>query len=277
VALRQHELIEALKEESLTKDLFAALSRTPQRPGEVQPLAARLGIDLDAPNLVVHLVPRPEARAASHAWRDVLQFVATRIAGQIPGAAFEHREHSSRGLLPLRGRSPEEVLEVIRRAEAEVRGAAVPSISVGVSHPCRRAEDFPRAFREAEAAAEVGPLLLGGPVTSFDDLGPYRYVLERDAGRDRYQEPLERVAEYDRRRRTRLLGTLEAYLDRRGNAVATARALYIHPNTLRQRLERIERLTGLSLEHEDWLSLALAVKAVKLRRLRNDAGGADDG
>lgn len=277
VALRQHQLIEALKEESLTKDLFDALSRSPQRIDEVRALAARLGLDLDAPNLVVHLAPREGAPPGPHPWRDVLQFIASRIAGQIPGSALEHRERWSRGLLPLGGRSPEEVIEVVRRAEAEVRGAATPAVTIGLSYPCRRPEDFPRAFREAEAAAEVGSLVRGVPVTWFDEIGPYRYVLEGGSGRDRYQERLEAVVEYDRRRRTRLLETLEAYLDRRGNAVTTARSLYIHPNTLRQRLERIERLTGFALERVDWLSLALAVKAVKLRQMRTRPEGGRDG
>ena len=46
----------------------------------------------------------------------------------------------------------------------------------------------------------------------------------------------------------------------------TARKLFIHANTLRQRLDRIEKLTGLDLATEDLLSLELAVKLVRLRR-----------
>ena len=50
--------------------------------------------------------------------------------------------------------------------------------------------------------------------------------------------------------------------------VQTARALFIHPNTLRQRLERIEKLSGLDLGAEDLLSLE--------RRLAAEEEG-DDG
>jgi DNA-binding PucR family transcriptional regulator len=84
--------------------------------------------------------------------------------------------------------------------------------------------------------------------------------------------------DYDRRRGTQLLDTLEEYLDHRGNVVGTSRELYIHPNTLRQRLGRIERLSGIDLERDDWLSLAIATKVVKLRRMRRSAraeGGKD--
>ncbi len=60
------------------------------------------------------------------------------------------------------------------------------------------------------------------------------------------------------------MDTLEAYLARRRSITDTARALYIHPNTLRQRLARIERVTGLTLDAEDLLALELAVKLVRL-------------
>jgi DNA-binding PucR family transcriptional regulator len=77
--------------------------------------------------------------------------------------------------------------------------------------------------------------------------------------------------EYDRRRGTQLLDTLEGYLDHGGNVVVTSRALFIHPNTLRQRLDRIRRVSGVDLEQDDWLSLAVATKAVKLQRMRDAA------
>ena len=95
-----------------------------------------------------------------------------------------------------------------------------------------------------------------------------------DLGRDADHRRLDRLVDYDRRRGTTLLGTLERYLDERGNVVGTARALYIHPNTLRQRLERIERETGLDLDRDDWLSLAIAVKVVRLEQMR---ARSDDG
>ena len=72
------------------------------------------------------------------------------------------------------------------------------------------------------------------------------------------------LAAYDTRRRTELLVTLERHLGDRGALAATARTLYIHTNTLRQRLDRIESLTGLDLAQEDLLSLELALKLARL-------------
>jgi DNA-binding PucR family transcriptional regulator len=45
---------------------------------------------------------------------------------------------------------------------------------------------------------------------------------------------------------------------------STASALYVHPNTLRQRLARIETITGLDLETEDSLTVEMAMKLLKL-------------
>jgi DNA-binding PucR family transcriptional regulator len=59
--------------------------------------------------------------------------------------------------------------------------------------------------------------------------------------------------------------TLEQYLRDRRSITTTARALYIHPNTLRQRLDRIRELSGLDLGEEDLLSLELALKLARLR------------
>ena len=53
---------------------------------------------------------------------------------------------------------------------------------------------------------------------------------------------------------------VERYLADRGSVTASARALYVHPNTVRQRLERIERVANLDLSSEDLLSLELALK-----------------
>jgi DNA-binding PucR family transcriptional regulator len=80
------------------------------------------------------------------------------------------------------------------------------------------------------------------------------------------------LAAHDRRRRTALLDTLEAYLARRRSVADAARELYIHPNTLRQRLGRIERVTGLQLDAEDLLALELAVKLVRLDDARRRGG-----
>ena len=75
----------------------------------------------------------------------------------------------------------------------------------------------------------------------------------------------EELARLDEERGASLLATLEEFLHRRGNISATSDALYVHPNTLRQRLRRIADLTGIDLRRDDWLMVEIAVKMVRLR------------
>jgi DNA-binding PucR family transcriptional regulator len=86
------------------------------------------------------------------------------------------------------------------------------------------------------------------------------------AARDAHRDAVASIAEYDRQRSTSLLKTLEEFLRRRGNISATAEALYVHPNTLRQRLRRIVEISGLDLRKDDWLMVEIAVKIVKLQQ-----------
>ncbi len=107
-------------------------------------------------------------------------------------------------------------------------------------------------------------------VVGFDDLGAYKYLLrvsQDGRTRDHRGDALEKLDEYDRRHRSQLLLTLEEYLKRRGNIAQAAQTLYVHPNTLRQRLRRIHDLTGLDVQHEDWLMVEIELKLLRLEHV----------
>jgi sugar diacid utilization regulator/putative methionine-R-sulfoxide reductase with GAF domain len=285
VALKHHELISRLREENVVKDFFEALARGDGNTEALESQAARLGIDLDDPFIVVHAVPwagrpaerrRPsnrEARARLSTWAEVVAAFESRLTSALPGTLVDSRATYCRALIRApRGRE-RKVAETIGALHEKIERDSDASMTVGLSNPCRGAASFPQGFEEATSAAEVGALIKDRPgVYTYDDLGPYRYVLDAEGGvRDRHQERLGRLIEYDQRRGTELLQTLEVYLESRGNIVRTARTVYAHPNTLRQRLARIEQLSGFDLEHEDWLSLGIAIKLVKLRMARESA------
>ena len=59
--------------------------------------------------------------------------------------------------------------------------------------------------------------------------------------------PIARLLEYDERNDSGLAETLEAWLDALGDVRAASAALFIHPNTLRYRLRRLEEVSGLDL------------------------------
>jgi GAF domain-containing protein len=170
---------------------------------------------------------------------------------------------------------------VLLSAGADVVGACAglaeaEGFALGVSAPGTGVHETRQALREAERAARIaGTLRPHGGALGYEGLGAYKYLADlrvEDTPRDRHWTAVAALADNDHRRRTALVDTLEAYLARRRQITETARALYIHPNTLRQRLARIERVTGLRLEDEDLLALELAVKLVRLDGARRRGG-----
>jgi len=84
------------------------------------------------------------------------------------------------------------------------------------------------------------------------------------------------VVDWDLRHRTELAATIAAYADGGGSVARAARALYVHPNTVKQRLERVTALLG-----PDWRSpdpmfrVAVAARLHRLRSARNGHVNAD--
>ena len=98
---------------------------------------------------------------------------------------------------------------------------------------------FPDGFAEAQQAL-LGTLVVRGEPTvlAYEELGAYKYLLRvaLDGGiRDATVDAVAQLAEYDAQRGSQLVTTLEEFLRRHGNISATSEALFVHPNTLRQR------------------------------------------
>ncbi|MFA1551461.1 PucR family transcriptional regulator [Actinomadura chokoriensis] len=106
-----------------------------------------------------------------------------------------------------------------------------------------------------------------GGVVHASDLATFQALLGR-LDNDQLAPFVEQIArplhEYDSAHGTRLIETLRTFLDMGGAVGATSRALFLHPNTLRHRLARIESLTGRDpLQFEDRVALAIAVWAAR--------------
>ena len=258
VAIKKIELIERLTEKNLIKDFFEQLARGEAVPG-LEGRAARLGCDLDQRYVVLASAPPS----------DELERL---LAAAVPGSLFDRRDDSMRALLRVPSDGHERLLADVRETQ-EAFGAPV---AIGLSNVCRGAETFAAGFEEARHALLGTTVLQGTPgVMTYEELGPYKYLLRMPFDgdvRDAHRDAVARIAEYDRLRSTSLLRTLEEFLRRRGNISATAEALYVHPNTLRQRLRRIGELSGLDLRKDDWLMVEIAVKMVRLQEALGTAG-----
>lgn len=140
-------------------------------------------------------------------------------------------------------------------------------VSVGVGTVAVDPLVLDRSFHEARHALEIGRWGHGpGQVRTFDELGIDRILIRVPAGDiDAYcGSMLGALEAYDADHGTSLVLTLDAFLASR-NAAFAARELYVHTNTLKNRLARIEDILAVSLRDPGrCLGLSLALR---LRRL----------
>jgi sugar diacid utilization regulator len=252
VALQKAELIERLTAANVVKDLLEALAQGSFAAARTK--AGEVGIDLARPHVVVQFDDAPDPPR-----------LETALRSRFPPALVDVRPGDVRAVVPL---GEEATPDSVRHECGELaEGNGVPA---GLSGVLSGEEDSRRGLREAADAARVAAALVpSGGVVTYDELGAYKYLVRLgsgDAPHDRHRDAIERVLAYDARRRTSLAVTLEEFVAQRGNVAAAARALFVHPNTLRQRLERIEQVSGLDAQHEDLLALELALKVVRLQR-----------
>jgi GAF domain-containing protein len=265
LALRNAEHIERLQAENLVRALFEALEAEALDIAEMHARAA--GCDLDRPHVFIHGRPGPAADDA-RPWPAVAERVETRLRNLEAAALVDPGREALRGLLPLAAEATHADVRSVREL------ALSEGVAIGMSAVRSGVGGAGESLRQAQDACTVARALVPtGGALAYDGLGAYRYLVHLvidDAPHDRLCEAVERLLEYDERRETQLLATLEQYLADRRVGTATARKLFIHANTLRQRLDRIEKLTGIELASEDLLSLELAVKLVRLRRAADD-------
>jgi GAF domain-containing protein len=269
VAIRRIQLSERLTERNQLKDFFEDLGRGV--PDGLVARGRRLGVDLERAHLVLWA-----RRFGDDGTPDVaaqLERLESALARSLPGSVCDRRDGGLRVLVPLGAGGERDALVRLRTARAEV----APDIVVGVSSPCAGVDSYATGFDEALQAVSAAPVVQEqAAAVTFDDLGPYKYLLrvsQEGLVRDRHADALRRLLEYDRSRQSQLVRTLEEYLRQRGNVSATAQALYVHANTLRQRLRRITELTQLDVRTDDWLMIEIALKLLRLEDLLGEGDG----
>jgi GAF domain-containing protein len=265
VALKKAEVIESLSEENTARELFGALED--ERWDIAEARAHTLSCDLTMPHVMVEA--RPVGATMFQPGEEGRLERALRQAK--PGTVCDADGRRLRALIPARTAGAEAARAVSTGLDAIGREHGV---ALGVSTARRGPAGARATLGEARDAAAVALALLdGGGVLPYGDMGAYRYLvglLETGGPDDELRTAVERLVEYDAVRHTQLLTTLELFLSNGRSSTTTSRALMVHVNTLRQRLERIESLTGLHLDSQDLLALQLAIKVAHLRRSPGD-------
>lgn len=162
--------------------------------------------------------------------------------------------------------APDGLEPVVEQLAAEL-GAAWPDhrpvIGIGSVAPDWTA--LQRSLLEAREARRAVQRRRSGPtVATFDRVGSHRVLLainDRTTLEDFAAAALGPILKHDAEHRTELVKTLSAFLANGGRWNATAEELHVHVNTLRNRLARIEQLSGRDLSTtEDRVDLYIALE-----------------
>ncbi len=244
--------------------------------------AYSLGYDLSKPHVVAliefadiegpgeHKEARPIEESLA-LYEDLSSLVGHLLQEQYPGSLVAMHNDQLVCLLSLDGRQDTEQLRTwCNNLAGQTRREHSARMYIGVGNPCQNVCEYHRGYAEARESLDVGRALHSqGGCSQFNGLGAYRYLYtfaHADTLRDQYQEQISSIVEYDRRKRTNLLDTLEIYLECGGNIAKTSNHLDVHRNTLLQRLDRIQKLCSLDLEHvQVRFPLLLALKVHRLR------------
>lgn len=202
--------------------------------------------------------------------------LAVHLSAAVPASAVAVVGGVAYALVPLPGdgAEPEERADRLAREFCERLGARLPVV-VGVGGV---ASDVSAIVASREAANRalrvlrdgVAPGTASRSVARLADVYTQSLLLElRDLAAARGERPvgpIARLLDYDERNDSGLAETLDAWLDANGDVRTAAAALFIHPNTLRYRLRRLEQVSGLDLsDPEQRFAAMLQLRILALR------------
>ncbi|OPF76962.1 diguanylate phosphodiesterase [Streptomyces antioxidans] len=221
------------------------------------------------------------APAEDAAGRRRLWSAASHLAATRHGLAVA-RDGGTVLLLPLADGDTADALA--RRTARQLGTAAHAAVTVGASAPipapAARPGEVAAGYAEARrCVAALRVLGRAGQGAAAEDFGFLGLLLagtregapDGTGVQDFVHRTVGAVIDYDERRGTELIRTLDAYFAGGMSPARTKDALHVHVNTVAQRLERIGRLLG-----PDWQSPARSLEiqlALRLHRLTSAVDG----
>ncbi|WP_338673609.1 helix-turn-helix domain-containing protein [Streptomyces sp. SCSIO 30461] len=215
----------------------------------------RLAARLERPHVVVVARPQTEARDLVESWA--------------AGHARRHRGmktlQGDRLTLLLPGDDPATCAALVREQLAEATGVLV---TAGAAPVTQGADAIRRAHQEAVRCLDALIALGGaGRSAAARDLGFIGMLLADDHDASGFVErALGPLIDHDAERFSNLVETLDGWFSASGSPTRAAELLYVHPNTVSRRLERITQLLGPDWQQpERSLDLQLALRLQRAR------------
>ncbi len=207
------------------------------------------------------------------AWAIVLRDVTHELAGAGVAAIGGLRGPEGQAMLVLGLSAPERRAEAAGRIAASVRATAARqlgdgtalAICVGAAAPTWSGLRDSLIETLATAPAALAAESRDWHDVTAPDLHRLFWALREHDELQRFaRRRLGPLIEHDRRRKAKLLPTLEAYLAHGGRKAETARALHLERQSLYHRLGRIQELLDEDLDDEDVrLGLHVALRALR--------------
>jgi hypothetical protein len=241
----------------LLEDLLAG---RPPAPGPKLAAARDAGLHPPAPCLVIVAIPLT-VPDDEHALRAVAVTLARAVGSALqPLMVTRHDE------LVLIARVQGEVrdlIDALGQARERLAGAGT-TLAIGVSAVQSGLDRVAAGYAQAQDALErvraTGGILALPAMSAFDCLT----LFGRETARQRIPDSVRRFVGEDMADGRVLTTTLLEYVASNLNAKLTAERLYVHPNTARYRLGKIEERTGCNLRSvADVIDLLIAVRVAE--------------
>lgn len=142
------------------------------------------------------------------------------------------------------------------------------TVSIGIGSVVPSIELVRKSYQDAVSCLKIGRTVKGaGKLTYPYEVASY-YLLENSHATEILDQAcnpfISKLEAYDHAHGSDLLRTLDQYLECDKNMIDTANELYIHRNTLSNRLEKIADITGLNLSNRELLfNIRLALRRKK--------------
>lgn len=140
-------------------------------------------------------------------------------------------------------------------------------IKIGISKSSSDLEGMKRAYEEAGKAINIGERLnIDEKIFEFRKLSVYDYMFQYPLKtKEEFSDDIYYLIQYDKENNTDLTQTLLGFLEYKFNVSETSKALYIHRNTLMNRLNKIRELLYNEMETmDDLLPLCIEAYAYKI-------------
>lgn len=243
----------------LTTDLVARLTgERPADPEAIRRHARTVGSDPTAPHAAVAIgLPTIDGPAAYlRTQRHILAVVAAASSGRILVGTLDERPLM---LVPVEGATTARLTSLLEACVADRHRP--DAVVLGISDQTAPLHAIGPASREAHIAMEVG-LRMGWTdrAVPFSAVAPEVLLL-------RNPDVLAVIGERLRALwlRPELVETVRVYLQEGMSSRATARTLFVHPNTVQYRLRSIERILGRPLTNAvDLADVILALRGSQL-------------